>query len=124
MKTLIHWLTASATRKEWWLETLATAVLAGLGGWLLPSVAAWVVSALLLSLWVLLSCRRLRSTGNRAEVFVFSVALLVAVPAFALTLGMPALSLAVPMVMLGIVPLSYMIMCGCLPSVEKQGGKE
>ena len=124
MKTLIHWLTASATRKERWLETLATAVLAGLGWWLLPSVAAWVVSALLLSLWVLLSCRRLRSTGNRAEVFVFSVALLVAVPAFALSLGMPALSLAVPMAMLGIVPLSYVIMCGCLPSVEKQGGKE
>ncbi|MGN0865168.1 MAG: hypothetical protein ACI4P8_03360 [Akkermansia sp.] len=119
MKRLIDWLTASATRKEWCWETLVTAGAAGLGGWCLPTVAAWVVAALLLSLWVLLCCRRLRSTGNRVEVFVFSVALLVGVPAFALSLGMPALSLAVPVAMLAIVPLSYVIMCACLPSVAK-----
>lgn len=120
MMTYLFRFVGSATRKEWWLTTLATAAAEGLLRLCCPlPVLCAAVSVLLLLPWLAVSSRRLRSSGNAPETGVFCFALLPTLAFLLPLLGEHTREVAEPLVQVfmlicGIVFLSYAIICGCI----------
>lgn len=118
MMTFLFQFAGTATRKEWWLTTLVTALAeaalcTGLAGTWCGALAALVV----LLPWLAVSCRRLRTSGNAPEVGVFCFGLLPAVGFFAPLVDERTMAVAWPMLEFGllvggIIFASYAIICG------------
>lgn len=118
MMTFLFNFVGTATRKEWWLTTLVTALVeaalgVGLHGTWYGAVAALAV----LLPWLAVSARRLRTSGNAPEPGVFCFGLVPAVGILAPLVDEHTMAVAWPMLEFGllvggIVFLSYAIICG------------
>lgn len=118
MMTYLFRFVGSATRKEWWLTTLATAAAEALLWFCcpLPELCS-AVSVLLLLPWLAVSSRRLQSSGNEPQKGIFCFALLPTLAFLLPLLGEHTREVAEPLVQVfmlicGIVFLSYAIICG------------
>lgn len=118
MMTFLFHFVGTATRKEWWLTTLVTALVeaalwVGLHGTWYGALAALVV----LLPWLAVSARRLRTSGNAPEVGVFCFGLVPAVGILAPLVDDYTMAVAWPLLEMlllvcGIVFMSYAIICG------------
>lgn len=108
----------TATRKDWWITMLLTAVLEAPCALLCPwSPLLSGVMALLLVPALAVSARRMRSTGNHAEHCLFSFSGVAALLLLMPNLSEEILTTAQPFLVLlflvgGIVALSHAIICG------------